>query len=147
VAGVRDKQAAARGARVLTVPLLAVTVATCSCTTLAGAAAARIRPQSPAAPRSLAASLASSGTLAGVAAVSAGRAWAVGSTGGRTLIVRWNGTSWQRVHSPNRWAAATSTAWPTAPSCGAPITTSWACRRRANSAIARPLALGEPADA
>lgn len=43
--------------------------------------------------------------LAGVAVVSATRAWAVGfyttPTGQRTLILRWNGTSWSQVPSPN----------------------------------------------
>jgi hypothetical protein len=42
-----------------------------------------------------------------VAALSASRAWAVGSygtspTASRTLIVRWNGAHWQKVPSPNR---------------------------------------------
>lgn len=39
-----------------------------------------------------------------VASVSANDAWAVGTFGrrrGRTLVVHWNGTSWQRVASPN----------------------------------------------
>ena len=48
--------------------------------------------------------------LSSVAAAPAGSAWAVGCTGcfdsnnrnfGRTLILRWNGTSWTRVPSPN----------------------------------------------
>jgi hypothetical protein len=42
-----------------------------------------------------------------VVALSASRAWAVGSYGtspaaSRTLIVRWNGAHWQKVPSPNR---------------------------------------------
>jgi len=55
-----------------------------------------------------------SNQLAGVAATSASNAWAVGSyvSAGataptRTLIVRWNGTSWTQVPSPNP-AGATS---------------------------------------
>ena len=42
--------------------------------------------------------------LSGVAAVSAGSAWAVGNTGGassKTLILRWNGTAWAQVPSPS----------------------------------------------
>jgi hypothetical protein len=47
----------------------------------------------------------SDATLEGVAASSAGSAWAVGSTisgsSDNTLIERWNGTAWTRVPSPN----------------------------------------------
>jgi hypothetical protein len=42
--------------------------------------------------------------LLDVASVTANDAWAVGTFGtlhGRTLVVRWNGTSWRRVASPN----------------------------------------------
>jgi hypothetical protein len=39
--------------------------------------------------------------LYGVAAVSAGDAWAVGNDGGQSLIEQWNGTSWSVVPSPN----------------------------------------------
>ena len=40
--------------------------------------------------------------LSGVAAVSAGSAWAVGNTGtGKSLILRWNGKTWKQVPSPN----------------------------------------------
>ena len=46
-----------------------------------------------------------SGTLYGVAAVSARDAWAVGLTGfggpSKTMILHWNGTGWKRVLSPN----------------------------------------------
>jgi hypothetical protein len=35
-----------------------------------------------------------------VTATSASNAWAVGSTGTKTLIVHWNGTAWKRVPSP-----------------------------------------------
>ena len=46
-----------------------------------------------------------SGGLTGVAGTSAGSAWAVGDTSfnasGRTLILRWNGTTWTRVPSPD----------------------------------------------
>ena len=41
--------------------------------------------------------------LDGVAATSAGNAWAVGSTpslAGSTLILHWNGKAWTRVPSP-----------------------------------------------
>jgi hypothetical protein len=54
------------------------------------------------------------GVLAGLAVTSAGSAWAVGLTGGvfgqrpKTLILRWNGTAWRRVPSPN---AATPGSW------------------------------------
>ena len=44
--------------------------------------------------------------LSGVAVTSAGNAWAVGSytsgpAGSKTLILRWNGTKWTQVASPN----------------------------------------------
>jgi hypothetical protein len=42
--------------------------------------------------------------LFGVAATSAGNAWAVGSTpslAGSTLILHWNGTAWEQVRTPN----------------------------------------------
>ena len=52
-------------------------------------------------PAGPAASLSTSGSLSGVAATSAGNAWAVGATStGKTLIVRWNGSAWKRVPSP-----------------------------------------------
>ena len=45
------------------------------------------------------------GTPFGVSATSGTSAWAVGSystaTGSRTLILRWNGTSWSKAASPN----------------------------------------------
>lgn len=138
VAGVRDEQAAARGARALTVPLLAVTVATCSCTTLAGAAAARIGPRSPAAPRSLAAPLAASGTLAGVAALFRRQGLGVGSTGNpnnpKTLIEHWNGITWRRVPSPH-FAAVSVLAAVTARSTGTArsAATAWAVGSTANN--------------
>jgi hypothetical protein len=42
------------------------------------------------------------GQLFGVAATSARNAWAVGqsTTSGKTIVVHWNGTAWQRVPSP-----------------------------------------------
>src|SRR5215470_15494527 len=42
------------------------------------------------------------GQLFGVAATSARNAWAVGGavSSGKTLILRWNGTTWARVPSP-----------------------------------------------
>ncbi len=39
--------------------------------------------------------------LNGVSALSASDAWAVGSTGTKTLILHWNGASWTRVPSPS----------------------------------------------
>jgi hypothetical protein len=46
-------------------------------------------------------SLPRSGTLLGVAAISARSAWAVGQTGsGKTLIAGWNGTTWKQQASP-----------------------------------------------
>ncbi len=43
--------------------------------------------------------------LTGVTATSAGNAWAVGKyfngTGYQTMVLRWNGTSWKKVASPN----------------------------------------------
>jgi len=54
------------------------------------------------------------GTLYDLAVTSARSAWAVGQTGGvfgqrpKTLILRWNGTAWKRVPSPN---AATPGSW------------------------------------
>jgi len=46
-----------------------------------------------------------SGSLAGVTAASATSAWAAGTTGssfpgGKTLILRWNGTAWKRARAP-----------------------------------------------
>ena len=40
------------------------------------------------------------GSLTAVAATSAGNAWAVGSAGSNSLILRWNGRSWARQSSP-----------------------------------------------
>ncbi len=54
--------------------------------------------------------------LSSVAATSASNAWAVGSSGGSgtgTLVLRWNGTSWAQVPSPNgssSWASLSSVA-------------------------------------
>jgi len=64
-------------------------------------AGAQIRPTGQAAAFTI------SGQLTGVAATSAGHAWAVGYTftrrgnPGKTVIVRWNGTAWRRVPSPS----------------------------------------------
>jgi hypothetical protein len=52
------------------------------------------------------ASLKVSGSLGGVAATSARDAWAVGFTGSKTLILRWNGVRWTRVPSPSPGATA-----------------------------------------
>jgi hypothetical protein len=51
-------------------------------------------------PAGMAAPFRISGTLSGVAATSASNAWAVGSSGAKPLIVRWNGTAWKQVPSP-----------------------------------------------
>ena len=58
-----------------------------------------------------------SGVLTGVAATSTDSAWAVGCTGikcTKTLILRWNGTTWTRVPSPDPGQAASS---PPSPPC------------------------------
>ena len=56
-------------------------------------------------PRLTAASFTISGGLGGVADASASSAWAIGDTSfnasGRTLILRWDGTAWARVPSPD----------------------------------------------
>jgi len=90
---VRVPQLATRSIRTLTVPLLLAGVAGI---TPATAAATQTRSPGPAA------SFTINGALSGVAATSAGNAWAVGSDGsGKTLIVHWNGTAWTRVPSPS----------------------------------------------
>jgi hypothetical protein len=92
---VRMPQLATRSVAVLGVPLLMAGVMAAGITPVA-AAVARTRSAGPAA------SITVSGSLAGVAAISARRAWAVGSTGsGKTLILRWNGMAWKRVPSPS----------------------------------------------
>jgi hypothetical protein len=92
---VRMPQLAARSVAVLGVPLLMAGVMAAGITPVA-AAVARTRSAGPAA------SITVSGSLSGVAAISARRAWAVGSTGsGKTLILRWNGMAWKRVPSPS----------------------------------------------
>ena len=89
----RVPQLATRSIRTLTVPLLLAGVAGI---TPATAAATQTRSPGPAA------SFTINGALSGVAATSAGNAWAVGSDGnGKTLIVHWNGTAWTRVPSPS----------------------------------------------
>ena len=89
----RIPQLATRSIRTLTVPLLLAGVAGI---TPATAAATQTRSPGPAA------SFTINGALSGVAATSAGNAWAVGSDGnGKTLIVHWNGTAWTRVPSPS----------------------------------------------
>src|SRR6266566_2708499 len=52
------------------------------------------------APAGTVASFSTPGSFNGVAVLSARSAWAVGSAGSKTLIVRWNGTVWKRVPSP-----------------------------------------------
>jgi hypothetical protein len=86
---VRQPKLPGPAVRVLAVPLL-----------LAGAAwafpaaATGVRPPA-------AASFTVSGALYGVAATSAGNAWAVGTAGERALIVRWDGKAWAVVPSPS----------------------------------------------
>lgn len=41
------------------------------------------------------------GGLDGVAAISASDAWAVGSDGKKSLILRWHGAVWRKVPSPS----------------------------------------------
>ena len=87
----RTPQFAARTVRILAVPLLVAGIVA-----PVTAAAAQTRPPEPAA------SFAITGQLFGVAATSAGNAWAVGTgSGAKTLILRWNGTFWRRVPSPS----------------------------------------------
>jgi hypothetical protein len=59
------------------------------------AAAARPGSQDPTAASAV------TGQLLGVAAVSAKSAWAVGSSGAKGLILRWNGSVWKPVPSPS----------------------------------------------
>jgi hypothetical protein len=80
-----------RSLRLLGVPLL-LTV------TVGGVAPGAVTAARTAAPGP--ASVSIGGVLHGVAAVSARGGWAVGDTGSKTLIVRWNGSSWRRVPSP-----------------------------------------------
>jgi hypothetical protein len=44
--------------------------------------------------------------LTGVAAISAKDAWAVGTSDGKTLILRWNGKAWKRLPSPSPGTSA-----------------------------------------
>ena len=78
-----------RSIRLVAVPLLLAGVAAGICPVRAAARTGSLGPAST-----------FSGHLAGVAATSATNAWAVGSTGSslspKTLILRWNGTSWTR---------------------------------------------------
>ena len=75
--------------------------------------------------------------VSAVAATSARNAWAVGG-GPRTMILRWNGTAWEQVHSPDptRATARTSLAsrpllpgthgWPaTPPAVGRALIAHW----------------------
>jgi hypothetical protein len=65
---------------------------------LGSAAPAGAATRGPSAP--LAASFSVAGELDGVAATSAGNAWAVGGTSsGQSLIAHWNGTSWKQASS------------------------------------------------
>jgi len=87
---VRAPQFAIRTVRILAVPLLMAGVAP------ATVAAAQTRSPDPAAAFTV------TGQLFGVAATSATNAWAVGTgSGAKTLILRWNGTSWTQVASPS----------------------------------------------
>jgi hypothetical protein len=106
---------------------LAAAVATASVLALAAVATAGGSvPALAAAPdkQTAAASFAVSGQLFGVAATSAGNAWAVGYSGNlgantKTLIVHWNGSEWAQVISPKPFtgqldavsATSASNAW------------------------------------
>ena len=70
-------------------------------TALAASGPVTAAPPAPVSPAP-AASFSIGGSLDGVAATSASDAWAVGATdAGGTLIVHWNGSSWQQVPSPS----------------------------------------------
>jgi hypothetical protein len=79
--------------------------------------------------------------LAGVAAVSAGDIWAVGfydnggGLGSRTLIERWNGTSWKVIKSPNVGTGNNFLLGVTATSSGS----AWAVGHYLNGSIDRTL--------
>jgi hypothetical protein len=82
-----------------------------------------------AAPARVPATLIPKADFGGVAAVTAKQAWAVGSTGSRPLIERWNGATWQPAPSPSPAAggsllAVTATsarsAWAAGESGGSP---------------------------
>jgi hypothetical protein len=86
---VRTPELAVRSVSILAVSLLVAGVAAGA----APAAIARARSAGPITSASI------TGLLAGVAATSASNAWAVGYGGAqttKTLILRWNGTSWTR---------------------------------------------------
>ncbi len=89
----RTTRLATRSVRLLAATVLQAAVAA-GVAPAPSVAAARTRPAGPEA------SFAISGGLAGVAATSATSAWAVGGSGGKTLIVHWNGRTWTRVPSP-----------------------------------------------
>jgi hypothetical protein len=59
-----------------------------------------------------------SNILYGVAVLSATSVWAVGLSGGQSLVARWNGTRWVRVPSPNRDTFDALQAAATAPATG-----------------------------
>ena len=104
----RMPQLATRFVMFIAAPLLLAGVAG-AVTPVAGAvtpvAAAAARAGSP----GPAASFATYGDLLGVAATSAGSAWAVGYVGNSaTLILHWNGTAWKQVPSPSPRAAQLS---------------------------------------
>lgn len=90
----RQRQVVTRSVRLLAAPLLLAGAA-------AGVAPAAASAGSAGRPglAGPAAAFSVSGSLRGVAAVSAGDAWAVGYSGSlpgtKTLIVHWNGTAWK----------------------------------------------------
>jgi hypothetical protein len=92
-----------RSVRALAVPLLLAGLVTA----IVPAASAAVRHPSDNSSRSI-----PNGFLYGVAATSGGRAWAVGQTLGhalssfKTLTLRWGGSSWKRLASPNPSAGA-----------------------------------------
>jgi hypothetical protein len=95
------------------------------------AAAVRTGPEVPGA------AFAVSGSLSAVAATSADNAWAVGSSGGRALIVRWNGAAWKRVPGPAPAGSLLSGV------SGTSARNAWAvgCTDCSGSGVAKPLIL------
>jgi hypothetical protein len=87
---VRKAQLATRSVMFIAVPLLLAGV-TAGAAPAAPAAAAQTRSQDPLS------SVPFPGQFYGVAATSAGNAWAVGYEPGLTLIQRWNGKAWKAV--------------------------------------------------
>jgi hypothetical protein len=87
-----------------TVSIALAITATAMAVAVAGAVTRTARAQGTAATAPGAMSFSTPGELTGVAAASAGNAWAVGYAGTgvepRTLMLHWNGRAWTRVTSP-----------------------------------------------